>query len=158
MNRKSPASPFDHLLGVPAPAAPPTASATLVVAGKRIGTVNEIEPLVVARQSDERDDDDVLEARRLCEEARRARKRAADKRYHSKPGVAERRAAWAAAHPERVRAARQRYIDRNAEAIAISQAAASRRYYQAHLEKSRAAARARYHARKAITQANEGQP
>jgi hypothetical protein len=144
MSRTKPAaSPFAQLLGLPPRKPPPAQTVTLVVAGKVVQRVDEVERTLV---DDERDDDRAIaEARKLAAELKKARKRAADARYRAKPEVKERRKAWVEQNAERMAQYKADWRKRQGKKLAEMAAAQFKRRYYSDLEASRAAQRAYYH-------------
>lgn len=141
--KKLPAQPFAQLLGLPAAALPITDSAQLVVAGRRIARADQVAALVVDA---ERDDLAVAEARRLVDEARKAKRRAADKRYREKQSTQAKRKAWMEANPDKLQAYRAKHRKAKGDAWVQQQAQAFQRRYWSDPEAARAKNRAYYHA------------
>ncbi|MEY2689198.1 MAG: hypothetical protein RL375_3396 [Pseudomonadota bacterium] len=148
--RRTKASPFWQLLGMPQPKLPATPKCTVVVAGKPVTDVRQIKQALVAGAADERDDDQaVAEARRLAEHVRKAKKRAADAAFRAKPEGQARRQAWLAEHREALCAYKKNWRERqDKQALAKQAAQAFQRRWHADLEASRAKARDYYHRNK----------
>lgn len=140
------ATPFSQLLGLAPHKPPPTRSVQVVVAGRRIDAASEVDALVVDAERD--DDLQISEARRLAEEARKAKRRAADKRYRESAAGRATQQAWRAANPDRMREYRAKHQQRQGDAWAAKQAASHQRWYWSDPEAARKKARDYYHANK----------
>lgn len=149
--KRRPATPFDALLPGTRLVPPPSRGVTVVVAGRKIGRVDQIEPLLVDAERD--DDHAIAEARRLAEAVRRAKKRAHDAKRNADPEIKAAKAAWVAQNRDAVNASRRKWAKANPEKMKVY----ARRYYSQHAEvlreKSRERARARYAAVKAAREA-----
>ena len=140
MTRRT-ASPFDGLLGVKRKRLPGSAGVTVVVAGKPVRDVREIDRRLV---DGERTDQEVVEARKVRAQVESARNRAQFVRQCIEG--TNKRDEWNKTHPEERRKYQARWRERNREHLRAYSAEWARQKYRADPEPSRQAQRRYYEA------------
>jgi hypothetical protein len=133
------AHPFAALLGLKPPRLPVTEQVSVVVAGRRVRDVRQVEQSLV--DADRNDDRAIAEARQLQDAVRTARRKAADKRYRNK---ADYDRSWAQRHPDKMAAYRKAWRERNAERVVKDAHEYFKRRYYSDVEASRAKNREYY--------------
>lgn len=138
MNR---ANPFDALLGRTPARLPATTGATVVVAGKKISDVRQIDKALPCE-----DDDEVAKewAAKLRRQAEASRQRVRYQKDRLDPAKMAKREAWAEANREKRRAYKKAYDEANKARIRAQQSAWAMRKYYENVEAARAKTRAWY--------------
>lgn len=125
-------NPFTQLLALPLPRLPRTPRVTVVVNGKPVTDVRQI------------DEDDAEEQARLRQAVRAAKAAAKYQQLRQDPVRLAKRKAWELANKEKRRAYKRAYDERTKDRQRELKTAWAKRTYEANAEKRRAATRAYY--------------
>jgi hypothetical protein len=125
-------NPFLQLLGEPLPRLPRTPRVVVVVDGKRVTDVRQIEV------------DDAVERERLRKAVRAAKEAAKYQQLRQDPERLAKRKAWEAANADKRREYQRLYRERTKERQRAQKTAWAKRTYEANRDKRRAASRAYY--------------